>query len=213
MPQYYTCALPNAAAASNFIYNHQMPRKPIIAVVGAGRETEPAVSNARELGRLIAEQGWVLVTGGRNAGVMRAASEGAKRSSAVVNKTGRNTSVSEGAKEENADKTITIGVLPNKDTEVSPDVDIVIVTDTGEARNNIIVLSADVVIACGVDDPGTASEVSLALKAGKPVLLVDIDDRARVFFLGMGNTISAVESAKEAIDVSNRIISEIKGQK
>jgi predicted Rossmann-fold nucleotide-binding protein len=114
-----------------------MPRKHVIAVIGSGRETEPAVSNARELGRLIAENGWVLVTGGRNTGVMTAASEGAKE-------------------------------------------------DTGEARNNIIVLTADVIVACGVDGPGTASEVSLAIKAQKPLILLGADEAAGVFFWNIG---------------------------
>src|SRR5947208_14196355 len=113
-----------------------MPRKTIVAVVGTGQETEPAISNARELGRLIAEHNWVLITGGRNAGVMQAANEGAK----------------------SVDGSLTVAILPKPETEISPDVDVAIVTDMGEARNNIIVLSADIVIACGVNDPGTATE-------------------------------------------------------
>jgi uncharacterized protein (TIGR00725 family) len=141
-----------------------MPRKHVIAVIGSGRETEPAVSNARELGRLIAENGWVLVTGGRNIGVMTAASEGAK----------------------DAKDSLTVGILPGTEADVSPAVDLAIVTDTGEARNNIIVLTADVVVACGVDGPGTASEVSLAIKAQKPVILLGADEAAGVFFWNIG---------------------------
>ena len=37
-------------------------------------------------------------------------------------------------------------------------------------------------MACGVEGPGTASEVSLALKAGKPVILLAAAHAARVFF-------------------------------
>jgi predicted Rossmann-fold nucleotide-binding protein len=46
-------------------YIAHMRRTPIIAIIGSGSEIEPAVSNARELGRSIAENGWVLITGGR----------------------------------------------------------------------------------------------------------------------------------------------------
>lgn len=154
-----------------------MPRKPVIAVVGVGRDVEPAVSNARKLGRLIAENGWVLITGGRNAGVMKAANEGAKEAGGL-----------------------TIGILPNADAEVSPAVDVAIVTDTGQARNNIIVLSADVVVACGVDGAGTASEVALALKNGKHVILLGASEEAKAFFRTVGNDrVRVAASPEEAV--------------
>src|SRR5215213_3878227 len=127
-----------------------MSRKPVIAIVGAGHDIALAVSNARELGRLIADRGWILITGGCDAGVMKAANEGAKE----------------------IEGSLTIGILPDSTSNVSPAVDIAIVTDIGQARNNVIVLSADFVIACGVDGAGTASEVSLAIKSGKPVILL-----------------------------------------
>ena len=141
-----------------------MQRRPVIAIVGSGTAAEAAVSNAHELGRLIAEQGWVLITGGRDAGVMKAANAGAKQ----------------------AKESLTIGILPDAGKEVSPDVDVAIVSGMGEARNNIIVLSADTVIACGVDDPGTASEVALAIKNRKPVILLDVADAARQFISDIG---------------------------
>jgi uncharacterized protein (TIGR00725 family) len=162
-----------------------MPRRPTIAIVGSGREIEPAVSNACELGRLIAEQGWVLITGGRDAGVMRAANDGAK----------------------SAKDSLTIGILPNRNAEISPAVDVAIVTDTGEARNNIIVLSADVVIACGIDGAGTASEVALALKNSKPVLLLGASDEARKFFVQIGgNSINIAQSVAEAIQIASDLV-------
>jgi uncharacterized protein (TIGR00725 family) len=162
-----------------------MPRRPTIAVVGAGREIEPAVSNARELGRLIAEQGWILITGGRDAGVMRAANEGAN----------------------SAKDSLTVGILPNRNVEISPDVDVAIITDTGEARNNIIVLSADVIIACGVEGAGTASEVALALKNGKQVILLGTNDEARKFFGQIGeNGMHVAQSAKEAVRIASDLM-------
>jgi uncharacterized protein (TIGR00725 family) len=170
-----------------------MDRRAVVAVVGTGRETEPAVSSARELGRLVAENGWVLITGGRNAGVMRAANEGAKQ----------------------AKESLTIGILPDGSTQVSPAVDVVIVTDVGEARNYMIVLSADVVIACGVDDPGTASEVALALKAEKPIILVEASEAAKEFFTGLaGNNFHLTGSPEHAVQIASKLLllSEEKGK-
>jgi uncharacterized protein (TIGR00725 family) len=162
-----------------------MARKPVIAVVGTGQEIEPAVSNARKLGQLIAEQRWVLITGGRNAGVMRAANEGAKK----------------------IDGSLTIGILPDRETQVSRDVDVAIVTDAGEARNNIIVLSASILIACGADDPGTVSEVSLAVKAGKPIVLLGASEPTRQFFRQLGtDQIRLADSPDEAVATAKEIV-------
>ena len=166
-----------------------MRRKPVIAVVGTSREVEAAVSNARALGRSIAEQGWVLITGGRNAGVMRAASEGAK----------------------SAKDSLTIGILPDSETEVADAVDVAIVTGIGEARNNIIGLSADAVVACGVDDPGTASEVALALKSGKHVILLQASKTAVSFFGPMNERlVYQARSPQEAVDVLSKLVNKIK---
>src|SRR2546423_14884747 len=100
-------------------------KKPRIAITGSSRAGEPNISNARNLGRLIAERGRVLITGGRNAGVMKAANEGARQ----------------------IEDSLTIGILPDGETAVCPAVDVPIITDMGEARHNVIVRSADVIIA------------------------------------------------------------------
>lgn len=164
-----------------------MPRRTVIAVIGSGRDVEPAVSNAQEVGRLIAKNRWVLLSGGRDAGVMRAANRGAKE----------------------VEGNLTVGILPNREAAVSPDVDVAIVTDTGHSRNNIIVLSADVVIACGVDGAGTASEVALALKNRKPVVLLGSSEQAIGFFSTIGtDLLHNAESPSQAIDVVQGILSE-----
>ncbi len=104
---------------------------------------------ARELGKGIAERGWVLLNGGRDAGVMRASAAGAREAGGTV-----------------------IGILPDADTSrAGPDLDYAIVTGMGDARNLINVLSSDVVIACP-GGAGTMSEVALALKNGKRVILL-----------------------------------------
>jgi uncharacterized protein (TIGR00725 family) len=112
---------------------------------------------------LLAAQGWVVLSGGRNAGVMRAVSEGAGQAGGL-----------------------TVGLLPNKTSEVCPAIDLVINTDLNNARNNLIGLSSNVVVACGIDGPGTASEVALALKNGKKVILLGAHAAAQAFFKGLG---------------------------
>jgi uncharacterized protein (TIGR00725 family) len=134
--------------------------KIIIGVMGPGETaTQQDLSNAYELGRLIASQGWVLLTGGRKVGVMDAACRGAKSADGL-----------------------TIGILPtNHSNGISSAVDIPILTDLGNARNNINVLSSQVVIACGMG-AGTASEIALALKASKPVILLNPSESNHTFF-------------------------------
>jgi len=111
-------------------------RKTIIDVMGpADTSTDTDLKNAFELGRLIALNGWVLLSGGANTGVIE--------------------SVNQGAKKENG---LTVGIIwTDAHTAVSSAVDISIVTDLGSARNNVNVLSSDVVIACDMA-AGRASE-------------------------------------------------------
>ena len=168
------------------IKSHSMQRRTAIAIVGTGDDVEPDVAIARELGRLVALEGWIVITGGRDAGVMRAACEGAK----------------------SVEGSLTVGILPDRETRPSAAVDVAIATGAGEARNNVMVLSADVVIACGVRDPGTTSEVALALKNGNQVVLVNVDDRAREFFTGIGkDMIHIAESAESAIEIAKKALS------
>ncbi len=127
-------------------------RKPVIGVMGGADVGAEVCALARELGKLIAERGWVLLNGGRDAGVMRASAAGAREAGGTV-----------------------IGILPDADaSRAAPDLDYAIVTGMGDARNLINVLSSDVVIACP-GGAGTLSEVALALKSGKRVILLGWD--------------------------------------
>lgn len=137
----------------------------MIGVMGAGESaTQTDRDNAYQLGNYIAQQGWVLLTGGRNVGVMDAASRGAKAAGGL-----------------------TIGILPDSDSDaVSDAVDVVIITGMGSARNNINVLSSHVVVACGVG-LGTVSEVALALKANKPVILLNEYPEMNHFFSNLSS--------------------------
>jgi uncharacterized protein (TIGR00725 family) len=65
---------------------------------------------------------------------------------------------------------VTIGILPGfSQAEANPDVVIPIVTGLGEARNLVIVRTAQAVIAVG-GEYGTLSEIAFALKLGRPVI-------------------------------------------
>ena len=101
---------------------------------------------------------------------------------------------------------LTVGILPNKLTAPSPHIDIAIVTDMNEARNNINVLSSDVIIACGRAGPGTASEIALAVKARKTVILLGGTESAAHFFRELSpENVIEVASPPEAIEIAKRI--------
>ena len=150
----------------------------IVGVMGPAKARKKDLDNARMLGELIARRGWVVLTGGRDVGVMEAACEGAKR----------------------VGGSLTIGVLPTAKDKVSRHVDVPIITEMGSGRNNINVLTSHVVVACGLTGSGTVSEVALAVKGGRPVILVDASPADVMFFRKLGKRlVAAVASPEEAI--------------
>ena len=122
-------------------------------------DDDDLLNHAEELGKRIAKNSWSLLTGGRNTGVMNAASKGAFNAGGTV-----------------------IGILPGNDrSEMSEYVTIPVVTGMGSARNFINILSADLVIVCGMG-LGTASEAALAIKHAKPVVFTYISPNQLSFF-------------------------------
>lgn len=129
-----------------------MPRRKVIGVMGGGSVSGQVAGMAEELGRLIAEAGLVILTGGRPAGVMDAASRGAKSAGGLV-----------------------VGVLPGADPDDSTEhLDIAIATNLADGRNLVNILSSDVVVACP-GAAGTMSEVALAVKNRRPLVLLGWD--------------------------------------
>jgi uncharacterized protein (TIGR00725 family) len=162
--------------------------KVVIGVIGPGAAaTASDLQFAYDLGQKIAAAGWVLLTGGRNVGVMDAASQGAKQSGGL-----------------------TIGILPTEQlTDVSAAIDIPILTAMGSARNNINVLSSQVVIACGMG-LGTASEIALALKANKPVILLNTSAEAQAFFQALApKQIQIADHPEAAVELVRVIVSDL----
>jgi uncharacterized protein (TIGR00725 family) len=113
--------------------------------------------------------------------------------------------VNKGARSEGG---LTIGILPTKEQDkISDSVDVAVITDMGSARNNINVLSSDVVIACGVGGAGTASEVALALKSRKRVILLNASDESRAFFAKIGgDLVHLCESPSEVITMVTQLL-------
>jgi hypothetical protein len=117
-----------------------------IGVIGGQFCSEEEERVAYELGSLLAREGAIIVCGGLG-GVMEAACRGAREQGGT-----------------------TIGVLPGPFRgDANPYVDYAIATDMGQARNAIIVRSADAVVAVG-GEYGTLSEIAMALKMGKKVV-------------------------------------------
>lgn len=142
------------------------------------------VRAARELGALVAAEGWALVTGGRACGVMEAASRGAREAGGL-----------------------TVGVLPGVDAaDASEFVDLAVVTGMGQARNQINVLTSRVVFACGAG-AGTASEIALAIKARRPVILLRATAEARAFFAALGrDAVHFADTPREAVDIARTLL-------
>ena len=117
-----------------------------VSVIGSGTEHE---GNAEQVGRLLAERGATVVTGGLGE-VMAAAARGAKGAGGT-----------------------TIGILPGETRDgLNKWVDHVVVTGIGHARNLAVVGSGDAVIAVG-GRYGTLAEIGLALTLGRPVVVLE----------------------------------------
>jgi len=117
-----------------------------VSVIGSGTEHE---ENAEQIGRLLAERGATVVTGGLG-DVMAAAARGAKSVGGT-----------------------TIGILPTETRGSANEwIDHVVVTGIGHARNLAVVASGDAVIAVG-GRYGTLAEIGLALTLGRPVIVLE----------------------------------------
>lgn len=121
-----------------------MPRQ--VSVIGSGAEWEAA---AAQIGRLLAERGCTVVTGGLGE-VMAAAHRGAKEAGGT-----------------------TIAIVPGERREDANEwADHVVVTGIGHARNLAVAASGDAVIAVG-GSWGTLAEIAFALRLGRPVVALD----------------------------------------
>jgi uncharacterized protein (TIGR00725 family) len=141
-----------------------------VAVVGSGTATGELYEKARTVGRLVAERGATVVCGGLS-GVMEAAARGATEAGGTV-----------------------IGILPDEDRQRQNEyLTYSVATGAGQARNLAVVCSGDVVIAVG-GEYGTLSEIGLARKAGRPVVVLEGWD--------LGEHVVARSSPREAVEAA-----------
>lgn len=143
-----------------------MKRVVMVGVMGPGEHPSPKnLEAATFLGAHIAKQGWILVSGGRPAGVMAACNQAAREHGGV-----------------------TLGLLPgNQKSDASPHVLLPVPTDLGHGRNALNVLASDVIIACCFGmGAGTLSEIALAMKGEKPLIILTDQNETRTFFKNFG---------------------------
>ena len=115
-------------------------------MIGSGAEHE---ARAEEVGRLLAERGCKVVTGGLGE-VMAAAARGAKEAGGT-----------------------TIGILPGTSrADANEWVDHAVATGLGHMRNFAVAASGDAVIAVG-GVWGTLSEIAFAKVLGRPVVILE----------------------------------------
>lgn len=142
-------------------------RRPIVGIIGAGSCSSDIEELAADVGREIARNGAALICGGLG-GVMTAAARGAREMGGP-----------------------TIGILPGPDVRAANAyIDYPVATNMGQARNAVIVQTAEVLIAVA-GEYGTLSEIALALKIGKAVVAL------RPTFTVPG--VRTAENAKEAV--------------
>lgn len=117
-----------------------------VSVIGSGSEWEAA---AEEVGRLLAERGCTVVTGGLGE-VMAAAHRGAKQAGGT-----------------------TLAILPGEQHAAANQwADHVVVTGIGHARNLAVAATGEAVIAVG-GSWGTLAEIAFARRLGRPVVALE----------------------------------------
>lgn len=144
-----------------------------VAVIGGSRVDDATADRAERLGERLAERGHTVICGGYG-GVMAAVCRGAQAAGGE-----------------------TVGILKGSDHREGNDhLDTAIATGLGNARNVLVVLNGDAVIA--VDGgTGTLSELGHALDAGKPVAGLDSHDlSAFQGFEACESVAAAVESVE-----------------
>lgn len=125
------------------------PGRPLrIAVIGAGEADAADLDRAERLGAHLGKAGAVVICGGLG-GVMEAAARGC---------------VEQGG--------TSIGILPGIDpSSANPWITLPLATGLRDARNALVVRSAEAVVAVG-GSWGTLSEIALARKMGIPVAVL-----------------------------------------
>lgn len=143
-----------------------------VSVIGASETTDGNRTVARTVGQLLAERDHTLVCGGLG-GVMEAACRGASERGGE-----------------------TIGILPGEDSgAANPYVTTAIATGLGHARNALVVLNGDAVIAID-GSGGTLSEIGFGHVYGRPIAGIGTHNAPKV---------TQVETPQEAVDYIEQV--------
>jgi uncharacterized protein (TIGR00725 family) len=121
-------------------------RRPQVTVIGNYDAEGQSLLAAEQVGQMLGRLGCCVITGG-GAGIMVAVSRGARKTGGL-----------------------TIGILPGNDMALgNAELDVVIPSGIGYARNLTNVLAADVVIAIA-GGSGTLNEMAFAWMHNKPIV-------------------------------------------
>jgi len=119
--------------------------KYMVSVIGGHKCDDGTAALAGEVGKMIAEEGAVLVCGGLG-GIMEAACRGAKEANGT-----------------------TVGIIPGENkNDANEFIDIVITSGMGYTRNSLVACTSDIIVAFK-GEYGTLSEIAFALNAKKKV--------------------------------------------
>jgi len=154
----------------------KMPQQQAISVIGGSKVSSQSYEIAIELGREIAKNNFVLITGGRT-GVMEAASKGCQEEGGFA-----------------------LGILPGENKhEANQFISFAIPTGLGDARNILVVRAADGIIV--IDGSfGTLSEIAFAQLLEKPlVILSSYGMLVEIFNVPPFNEISRADTPAQAV--------------
>ncbi len=126
-----------------------LSRRNRVGIIGGNAPNALALKHAEQMGKLIAQNSYILVNGGMG-GVMNASARGAKAAGGFV-----------------------IGIIPGKSRDEGNAIsDVVIPTGLGYMRNPMVVLNADILVA--IDGSyGTLSEIAYAKIYNRTVFGLD----------------------------------------
>ncbi|ELY59137.1 hypothetical protein C491_07346 [Natronococcus amylolyticus DSM 10524] len=145
-----------------------------VSVIGGGRITEEATARVEAVGRELGQRGHTVVCGGLG-GTMEAVCRGVK-----------------------AEGGTTVGILPTERPEDANEyVDVPIATGLGHARNALVPLNGEAVIALA-GSHGTLSEIGFAGVYDRPVVGLETHDLPGV---------DAVETPEAAVDAVEAAVS------
>nr|QBK88034.1 MAG: hypothetical protein LCMAC202_03960 [Marseillevirus LCMAC202] len=129
--------------------NTKLESQIYIGFSGPGNSSKEQRKYSYQLGNEIANNDWILVSGGQNKGTMNAVNRGAYKAGGL-----------------------TLGILPGRDrSRVSRWVRFSTVEGDGQKRNATIINTISVLVAIGANTPGTNMKINSALKTGKPVII------------------------------------------